>query len=171
MGHDSQHLLLLAAGLIGLASADIIPSCWVCENVFVNKAVLTRIQAGCVTTAVEANPACIYSYGVGIQATSCYCGPDQGGYLTNAACCANERCAATDFSIGHAIGRSVCASSVLPPQLIPHLLIILQSRTTPPNRWVHRVRHLYNSLLYRNSGRWPYHGSCFGWLFYFSTGI
>jgi hypothetical protein len=51
------------------------------------------------------------------------------------------------------------------------------------------VRHLYNYLLYRSSGRWSYHGSCsyhdscsyhgswsyhgscFGWLFYFSTSI
>jgi hypothetical protein len=133
MGRDSQRLLLLIAGLIGLAGADIIPSCWVCENIFVNKAVLTRIQAGCVTTAVEANPACIYAYGMGFLATSCYCGPDQGGHLTNAVCCAKERCDATNFSIGHVIGRSVCASSVLPSHLIPHLLIILQSWTTPPN--------------------------------------
>jgi hypothetical protein len=133
MARDSQHLLLLAAGLIGLAGADILPSCWVCEIIFVNEAVLTRIQNSCVTTAVEANPACFYSYGVGIQATSCYCGPDQGGYLTNVECCANERCAATDFSTGRVIARSICASSVLPPHPIPHLLTILQSRTTRPN--------------------------------------
>ena len=133
MGRDSQRLLLLAAGLIGLAGADTIPSCWVCKNIFVNKAVLTRRQDSCITTAVEANPACFHSYGVGVQATSCYCGPDQGGYLTNVECCANELCAATDFSTGRVIARSICASSVLPPHPIPHLLTILQTRTTRPN--------------------------------------
>src|SRR6202034_2555545 len=126
-------LLLLAAGLIGLAGADAVPSCWVCENIFVNKAVLTRRQDSCITTAVEANPECVYSYGVGVQATSCYCGSDQGSYLTNVECCANKLCAATDFLTGRLIGRSVCASSVPPPYLIPHLLTILQTRTTRPN--------------------------------------
>jgi hypothetical protein len=133
MGRDSQHLLLLATGLIGLAGADTIPSCWVCENIFVNKAVLTRRQDSCVTRAVEANPACFDSYGAGVQATSCYCGTDQRAYLTDVECCAYELCAATDFSTGRAIGRSVCASLVLPPHPVPHLLTILQSRTTRPN--------------------------------------
>ncbi|KAE8446612.1 hypothetical protein EG329_011805 [Mollisiaceae sp. DMI_Dod_QoI] len=94
MRGDSQRLLLLAAGLIGPASADTIPSCW----------------DSCVTRAVEANPACYDSYGAGIQATSCYCGPDQGGYASNVECCANERCAATDFSTGRVIARSICSS-------------------------------------------------------------
>jgi hypothetical protein len=132
MGRDSQRLLLLAAGLISLAGADTVPSCWVCENIFVNKAVLTRRQDSCITKAVEANPACYDSYGTGIQATSCYCGPDQGGYATNVECCANELCAATDFSTGRIIARSICSSSVLPHH-IPHLLTILQTRTTRPN--------------------------------------
>ena len=133
MGRDSQRLLLLAAGLIGLAGAETIPSCWVCENIFVNKPVLTRRQDSCATTAVEANPACYYSYGAGVQLTSCYCGSDQEGYATNVECCANERCAATDYSSGRVIARSICASSVLPPHPIPHLLTILQTRTTRPN--------------------------------------
>ena len=58
---------------------------------FINKAVLTRRQNGCITAAVEANPACYDSYGAGIQATSCYCGQEQGAYATDVECCANER--------------------------------------------------------------------------------
>jgi hypothetical protein len=37
MGRDSQRLLLLAAGLIGLAGADTLPSCWVCEDILVKQ--------------------------------------------------------------------------------------------------------------------------------------
>jgi hypothetical protein len=37
MGRDSQRLLLLAAGVIGLAGANTFPSCWVCENIFVKQ--------------------------------------------------------------------------------------------------------------------------------------
>lgn len=130
MGHDSPRLFLLAAGLTCLAGADTVPSCWVCENIFVNEAVLTRRQDGCGTTAIDANPACYLSYGAGIQLTSCYCGPNQQGYLTDLECCANERCAATDFSSGRVVARSICASSVLPPRPLAHLLTILQTRTT-----------------------------------------
>ncbi len=88
---------------------------WFVKLFFVNKAALTTRQDSCVTKAVEANPACFHSYGLEVQATSCYCGPDQGGYLTNVACCANELCAATDFLTGRVIARSECASSALSP--------------------------------------------------------
>ena len=129
MGRDSQRLLLLATGLIGLAGAETIPSCWVCENIFINKAVLTRRQNGCITAAVEANPACYDSYGAGIEATSCYCGQEQGSYATDVECCANAVCAATDYAAGRVVARSICSSSVLPPHP-PYLLTILQTGTT-----------------------------------------
>ncbi|PMD46022.1 hypothetical protein L207DRAFT_506989 [Hyaloscypha variabilis F] len=94
MGRDSQRLLLLATGLIGLAGAETIPSCW----------------NGCITAAVEANPACYDSYGAGIEATSCYCGQEQGGYATDVECCANAVCAATDYAAGRVVARSICSS-------------------------------------------------------------